>query len=320
MDITQMHSSFRVIGQQMGMQLNRGILPESIDTFINAEIGEFVQTELLTNAHTVLQDNVNLQSMTMSPINLFRTLYRKDEIPLVWAVNDYDPSVGPIVKEGIKSYVTNIDSVGYYKVYIPNVINCGTKTNNYPVELYDKTINYLTTEEKAKLWVTIKNEQDTTKFTERSILNPMLYLGVSIATKNDNPGQYKSCRLIGANTLETTLRDYCNGADKNNPIAVLLGESKDVSKSDGTYDKTINAEYFEIYTNTRDFKIDRIYISYIKYPNIVHWSSNPTERVDCDLPEYIHYRIVEGAVRRFLLSIGGVSSQDISKSNKQINN
>lgn len=314
MDIDQMHSSFRVIGQQMGMQLNRGILPESIDTFINAEIGEFVQTELLTNAHTVLQDNVNLQSMTMSPVNLFRTLYRKDEIPLAWNIITED--VSSLNKRGIKSYVTNISSVGYYKVYIPNTINCGDKTLKYPVGVYKNETIY-SDEEKAKLWVTINDNNGTfSSFTERTVLNPMLYLGVSIATKNDNPGQFKSCRLIGANTLETTLRDYCNGADKNNPIAVLLGESKDINKSDGAYDKTINAEYFEIYTNTKDFEIDRIYLSYIKYPNIVHWSTNPTERVNCDLPEYIHYRIVEGAVRRFLLSIGGISSKEVSKSNK----
>ena len=314
MDIDQMHSSFRVIGQQMGMQLNRGILPESIDTFINAEIGEFVQTELLTNAHTVLQDNVNLQSMTMSPVNLFRTLYRKDEIPLTWSLNIRDLSNNNIItKHGNKSYVTNIESVGYYKVYIPNKINCGDKSLKYPVAIYDGK-SFDTDEEKAKLWVTIINNGETNTFVNRSILNPMLYLGVNIATKNDNPGQFKSCRLIGANTIETTLRDYCNGADKNNPIAVLLGESKDIIKSDGSYDKTINAEYFEIYTNTKNFEIDRIYISYIKYPNIVRWSTNPVERVNCDLPEYIHYRIVEGAVRRYLLSIGGSI-----KENKQTN-
>lgn len=317
MDIDQMHSAFRVIGQQMGMQLNRGILPESIDTFINAEIGEFVQTELLNNAHTVLQDNVNLQSMTMSPLNLFRTLYRKDEIPLTWTIKMNDLSTGFVDKRGIKSYVTNISSVGYYKVYIPNKINCGDETLKYPVGVYNSKTLYASNEDRAKLWVTIHNSDNTlTTFTERTVLNPMLYLGVSIATRNDNPGQFKSCRLIGANTLETTLRDYCNGADKNNPIAVLLGESRDVDTHDGTYNKTINAEYFEIYTNTKDFEIDKIYLSYIKYPNIVHWSTNPTERVNCDLPEYIHYRIVEGAVRRFLLSIGGVSSQEASKSNK----
>ena len=142
----------------------------------------------------------------------------------------------------------------------------------------------------------------------------MLYLGVNIATEDDKPGRYKACRLIGADVLETTLRDYCNGADKNNPIAVLLGESIDITNENYEFDKTINAEYFEIYTNTKDFEIDRIYLSYIKYPNIVRWSANPNDRVDCDLPEYIHYRIVEGAVRRFLISINnGSINQEATK-------
>lgn len=285
MNIDRMHSTFRVIGQQMGMQLVRGILPESIDTFINAEIGEFVQTELLTNAHTVLQDNVNLQSMTMSPINLFRTLYRKDEIPLKLSADD-------------AGYVKKDLEVGYYKIYIPNKTNIGNEEYGYPV--HNTSMNG------AKGW-------------SKKALEPMLYLGVNIATIDDKPGRYKACRLIGADVLETTLRDYCNGADKNNPIAVLLGESIDVFTAINEnlkFDKTINAEYFEIYTNTKDFEIDRIYLSYIKYPNIVHWDIEPSKKVDCDLPEYIHYRIVEGAVRRFLISINnGSVNSELTKNN-----
>lgn len=280
MNIDQMHSTFRVIGQQMGMQLVRGILPESIDVFINAEIGELIQTELLTNAHTVLQDNVNLQSMTMSPINLFRTLYRKDEIPLKVSAVD-------------ANYIKKDSEVGYYKIYIPNKVNIGNEEYGYPVHNSNMS--------GAIGW-------------GRKPLEPMIYLGVNIATKDDKPGRYKACRLIGADVLETTLRDYCNGADKNNPIAVLLGESIDITDENYEFDKTINAEYFEIYTNTKDFEIDRIYLSYIKYPNIVHWSVNPNDRVDCDLPEYIHYRIVEGAVRRFLISINnGSINQESTK-------
>lgn len=280
MNIDQMHSTFRVIGQQMGMQLVRGILPESIDVFINAEIGELIQTELLTNAHTVLQDNVNLQSMTMSPINLFRTLYRKDEIPLKVSAED-------------AGYIKKDLEVGYYKIYIPNKINIGNDEYGYPVH----NSNLLG----AKGW-------------GKKPLEPMLYLGVNIATEDDKPGRYKACRLIGGDVLETTLRDYCNGADKNNPIAVLLGESIDVTNENYEFDKTINAEYFEIYTNTKDFEIDRIYLSYIKYPNIVHWDVDPNNRVDCDLPEYIHYKIIEGAVRRFLISINnGSINQESTK-------
>ena len=273
MDIDRMHSTFRVIGQQMGMQLVRGILPESIDVYINAEIGELIQTEFLANAHTVLQDNVNLQSMTISPINLFRTLYRKDEIPLRIRTDDAD-------------YIEKDLETGYYKIYIPNKTNVGDQTYGYPVHNTDLL--------GMKGW-------------GKKPLEPMLYLGVNIATETDKPGRYKACRLIGADVLETTLRDYCNGADKNNPIAVLLGESINITNEEFEVIKTINAEYFEIYTNTKDFKIDRIYLSYIKYPNIVHWDVNPDNRIDCDLPEYIHYKIVEGAVRRFLISINNGS-------------
>ena len=35
MDISQMHEMFRTVGQQVGMQDVRAILPESIDIFIN---------------------------------------------------------------------------------------------------------------------------------------------------------------------------------------------------------------------------------------------------------------------------------------------
>lgn len=295
----------------MGMQLNRGILPESIDTFINAEIGELVQQELLANAHTVLQENVNLQSMTMSPINLFRTLYRKDEIPIRYVVYTYDVSDGIVTTEGIKGYVDYVAESGYYKIYIPNNTNVGDSSLQYPVNPNDDSAG-----NKATNWCNTKVVSNVTLFSERKPINPMLYLGVNIATKTQRPGQYTSCRLIGADTLETTLRDFCNGADKNNPIATLLGESRDILKANGSnyiYDKTINAEYFEIYTNTKGFEIDRIYLSYIKYPNIVRWSTNPEDRIDCDLPEYIHYRIVEGAVRRFLIAIGNGISQESNK-------
>ena len=40
MNIAEMHNVFRTLGQQMGMQLNRGILPESIDIYLNEAIIE----------------------------------------------------------------------------------------------------------------------------------------------------------------------------------------------------------------------------------------------------------------------------------------
>ena len=276
MDIDAMHSTFRVLGQQMGMQLVRGILPESIDTFINAEIGELIQNQLLTNAHTVLQEDVNLQSMTMSPINFFRTLYRKDKVELKKKTGN---------NKVYKNFVNASSSIGSFKILIPNTVN---RTN----KPYFKTTTDQTTED-ADLGIETEVK-----------INPMLYLGVSL----ESDSKITPCRLIGASALETTLRDYCNGADKNNPIAVLLGETRSSKIDSKDYD--YNCEYFEIYTNTNNYSLDNIHISYIKYPNVVKWDSTPANRVDCDLPEYIHYKIIEGAVKRFHLSIGKISNAE----------
>ena len=76
MNIVEMHNVFRTLGQQMGMQLNRGILPESIDIYLNEAIIEKVQIDLLRGVHTALQEQVDLQPTTMGTINTFRTLYK----------------------------------------------------------------------------------------------------------------------------------------------------------------------------------------------------------------------------------------------------
>ena len=40
MTIQEMHQLFRVVGQQMGMQTIRAILPEEIDVFLNMAIND----------------------------------------------------------------------------------------------------------------------------------------------------------------------------------------------------------------------------------------------------------------------------------------
>lgn len=76
MNIHEMHNMFRTLGQQNGSQLIRGILPESIDVYINEVITEKVKEEVLAGVRTTLQDSVNTQASTMQPINTFRNLYR----------------------------------------------------------------------------------------------------------------------------------------------------------------------------------------------------------------------------------------------------
>ena len=235
MTIGEMHDLFRVLGQQVGMQLVRGILPQHIDSFINIEISETVRNLLLTNAHTVLQDDVNLQSSTLNPINAFRTLYRRFYI-----------------KDGSDE-------------------NAFTKNTDCTV-------------------VDLSNVED-----------PMLYLGFNI-TYSDTLSKRIACRLIGASVLETTLRDFCNGADEENPIAVLLN-------IDGK-------ECVEIYTGLSNKEIQSISVSYIKSPNKVKFIGE-TGNIDCDLPDYMHYSIVSGAANRYLLSL---NTQPTTSNNVRNNN
>lgn len=75
-----MHQTFRVLGQQMGMQLVRAILSEEIDVYLNTAIVEKVREHILSNAVTAFQDRVSVQDNPTSPINYIRTLYVREEV------------------------------------------------------------------------------------------------------------------------------------------------------------------------------------------------------------------------------------------------
>lgn len=256
MNIKEMHDLFRVVGQQVGMQLVRGILPKHIDSFINIEIGEVVKKELLVNAN-ISQDGSNLQSVNLSSTNAFRTLYRKD----VFDVKN-------------KKYFTIVDD--HYKFILPNEIN----TNN------NKDL-----------------------FGDNIVINPLIYLGFNIQYDYNN--NFTSCRLINSSVLETTLKDFCNSPDEQNPISVLIAET---GKSDNKY---YNKECVEFYTNSLSDNINKISVSYIKHPNIVKWDEDDTNCINCDLPEHMHYDIINGAVNRYLLAI---NSQPATTNNIRNNN
>ena len=77
-----MHVLFRTLGQAMGLQLVRAILPESIDTYLNDAIVNTVRKIVLNNSTMQFQDKVTIQNDTISPINAIRTLYKRSEIDL----------------------------------------------------------------------------------------------------------------------------------------------------------------------------------------------------------------------------------------------
>ena len=73
-----MHNKFRTFGQVMGLQLVRGILPESIDVYLNAAINETVRNIISKNVANSLQVGILPQAASITPINALRTLYRVD--------------------------------------------------------------------------------------------------------------------------------------------------------------------------------------------------------------------------------------------------
>lgn len=71
-----MHTLFRTLGQQMGIQEVRGILPESIDRFLNLNITKKVRNVLTENGIINFQNRVAIQRNELQPINALRTLYK----------------------------------------------------------------------------------------------------------------------------------------------------------------------------------------------------------------------------------------------------
>ena len=83
-----MHEMFRTVGQQIGMQDVRAILPESIDIFINIAIIEKARSIVMENTKTAFPNRVSIQNNFVSPINALRTLYRRKEITITDITKD----------------------------------------------------------------------------------------------------------------------------------------------------------------------------------------------------------------------------------------
>ena len=243
MTISEMHSAFRTIGQQMGLQLVRGILPESIDVFLNDVIQEKVQQDLLVSTRTVIEETTDTQASTMGGVNILRSLYKTHRLKIDWV----DKTNEITTQQGHILYYNPANS--YSEILLPSN---GHGVANSPS------------------------------------IDAMMFLGFSVEYAGTLRGNAIPCRMIGADVLDTTLRDFCNGADKNSPIVVLLSDS-------------VNKDYIQVYLNSKECTIYNLNIKYIKNPNVVSLSDSR----NCDLPSYCHYEIVERAVQKYKIAIGG---------------
>lgn len=129
----------------------------------------------------------------------------------------------------------------------------------------------------------------------------MLYTGFKVSY--DGASLY-DCRIVEAEDLGQTLRDFCNRAAPDAPIAVVFGD-KDEINVDLYTGRTINT-----WKKVDSFvKPKLVQFLYIKEPAQVHFSMDGEEDVDCDLPAYLHPEIVERAVSKYLISIGVTGGQ-----------
>ena len=117
------------------------------------------------------------------------------------------------------------------------------------------------------------------------VTNDKVMLYTHFAVSYDNKS-LDDCRIIEAEYLQKTLRDYCNRATKRYPICVSIVK-------DGKH--TI-----EIYNGNSNSKPTKVVYNYIKLPAVVKYDEQIIEnRVNCDLPDYLHIEIVELAIAYF---------------------
>lgn len=119
----------------------------------------------------------------------------------------------------------------------------------------------------------------------------MLYTGFKVSY---NGKTVYDCRIIEAEDLGQTLRDFCSRAAKDAPIITVFGNEDAID--------------CDIYVGRKEItKPTLLQYLYIAEPAKVYYDEdNESKRVNCDLPPYLHMEIVQRAVNTYLQSIGAV--------------
>ena len=261
MNIQEMHNTFRTLGQQMGLQLIRGILPESIDVYLNNAIVELTRQELINGVQVNIETERTGNVSVMSKVNTFKTLYRT----VRYGINTSE--------EVDDAYSNKVEYVNKNKGYY--VINIPTINSNIAIDEGEYRIN------------------------------PMLYLQFHVEYSFEDRGFGIDCRIINADEVANTLKDYCNGVSKDNPIVVL--KSVPVINESIESDNSISNQQVELYTGTGSHIVRYLAIDYIKTPNVVKYDMDIKKCVNCDLPDFTHFTIVQMAVNLYRQSIAGTT-------------
>lgn len=220
MNINEMHIAFRTLGQQMGLQLVRAILPESIDEYLNDSIIEWARKRVQANVDSIYNDKITIQHNSISPINGLRSLYKQ-----------FFSVIGEDDKGNIISNLSLIENVMFYTSF---------------------EVNY-------------------------------------VEDKN-----CYGCRIIDRDKLSITLSDYCNGASREYPIVSMYSNGSD-------------EDIIEIHIGKDKAEFDSLIVNYISMPDKVKYAGDGKSDVNCNLPEYCHYEIVEMAVNKYFYSVGSTN-------------
>lgn len=101
-----MHITFRALGQRMGMQQIRAILPESIDTVLIQAINEKARSIVMANGVTAFKDRVSVQDNSIAPINALRNLYKVEEVEIVNSADAFGIYHVPVAIDDLMFYTS----------------------------------------------------------------------------------------------------------------------------------------------------------------------------------------------------------------------
>lgn len=164
MDIKEMHELFRLLGQQMGIERVRGILPHSIDGYLNAAIIEIINSLLRVNTQeTLVRANrykILPQEAMLTPVNSLSTLYKEEKIIVKQISDSKDELIGFKSKDKILylyDFVINYEGDGRFR-------HCRFIEPNKVEETLDDYLNRASRRYPIITVVSVDEQEDEYKF------------------------------------------------------------------------------------------------------------------------------------------------------------
>lgn len=257
MGIKEMHELFRQLGQQMGMQRDRAILPDQIDMVINTAISDTVNQ--IIKDHIGVTNQVTPYGSKLGSINALRSLYKTqrvvfDDLFTIVDNDDLYPS-WEATEENISNELNLIGSNGsplylHLVSFGMNFSKGGVSTNYYPIRVIDN--QYITE--------TLNDAILKPKFT-----SPVITIfGASDYNNNDNKDSVKLIIYIDKGTKDSTGIKLNCGLIPNKFSITYIGNPNKVHFSE-VESECINCDLPEyLHTDIVKHAIDLYHISVSK--------------------------------------------------------